>query len=127
MYQWIKSTIGQTFLAKMRNKDSLIELEPQDKDTNQSTAEFVLDKNPQMDLIDNNSKKNETSISHNTVEEKAGTPDINQLTSKAITSKFDHKVIGEHIITISDSDLGVNGVIAYSAIVAKARVARNSK
>lgn len=57
VYQWIKSTIGQTFLAKMRNKDSLIELEPQDKDTNQSTAEFVLDKNPQMDLIDNNSKK----------------------------------------------------------------------
>ncbi|WP_440879254.1 ADP-ribosylglycohydrolase family protein [Vibrio natriegens] len=127
VYQWIKSTIGQTFLAKMRNKDSLIELEAQDKDTPQPTNDFIQDKNPQLDLIDNNSKKYEASASHRVVEEKTGTPDINQLTSKAISSKFDHKVIGEHIITISDSDLGINGVIAYSAIIAKARVARNSK
>ncbi|UKA26674.1 hypothetical protein IHC93_07465 [Photobacterium damselae subsp. damselae] len=78
-----------------------------------------------MSLIDNSTgymRRDKRVSSENILE-----LDINQLTIQAINSKFSPEIIGKHINQLADSDLGIHGVIAYAAIIAKARVVRKEK
>jgi ADP-ribosylglycohydrolase len=53
---------------------------------------------------------------------------IDSLTKEAIRSQFDAKVIGEHILLLSQRDeLAIESVISYSSIVAKAKISRDQK
>ncbi|EKA28333.1 hypothetical protein [Yersinia enterocolitica] len=53
-------------------------------------------------------------------------PDLDKLTTEAIKHNFDENVIGSHLLYISDV-MGVNGAVAYSAIIAKAIISRKRK
>lgn len=50
-------------------------------------------------------------------------PDLDKLTNEAI-KKFDPTVIGQHLLDLSELPNGVYLCVAYSSIIAKARVAR---
>jgi hypothetical protein len=51
---------------------------------------------------------------------------LDSLTTDAIKSNFDAKIIGEHILMLSSSS-GINEVVAYSAIISKAIISRTRR
>lgn len=51
-------------------------------------------------------------------------PSLDELTNIAIKSNFDHAVIGRHLIDLAERAEGIDLVIAYAAIIAKAKKAR---
>ena len=57
--------------------------------------------------------------------QKMNSVDLEDLSSIAIKSGFDEAVIGSHILLIADSQNAIELVVAYSAIIAKARISRN--
>ncbi|WP_432468624.1 hypothetical protein [Agarivorans sp. Z349TD_8] len=63
----------------------------------------------------------------NQLERQNVTPDIDDMSAIAISNNFNPSIIEQHFIIIADSDLGINGAIDYSAILAKARTVRNIK
>ncbi len=122
VYQWVKSTIGQSFLVKKRNDTYLRSYDAGDETPNQQS--FIEPATSQLSLI-TDSPSNESDLSSSL--SPSVNLDLNQLTSQAISSKFDPNLIGKHVLALADSEMGVNGVVAYCAIIAKARVARKEK
>ena len=49
---------------------------------------------------------------------------LDQLTSEAIRSGFVPDLIGQHILHLSEREDGIERVVSYAAIIAKARRAR---
>ncbi|NUW69015.1 ADP-ribosylglycohydrolase family protein [Vibrio coralliilyticus] len=121
-YQWVSSSFGQSFLVKIRSSQSIREIdshqtldavEPaQKKDQARSQLEIDLPINQPASDTNIGSKEH---------------LDLDELTSIAIAKNFDPTTLGNHLIRVTHSDLGVNGVIAYSAIIAKALSARNKR
>lgn len=125
VYQWVQSNIGQSFLVKMRTQETLLATNSSVSMESNKTLYSKSSQSSQMSLIDNSTgymEKTRRVSSENIL-----VVDINQLTIQAINSNFLPEIIGKHINQIADSDLGIHGVIAYSAIIAKARVARKEK
>ncbi|WP_318518960.1 ADP-ribosylglycohydrolase family protein [Photobacterium leiognathi] len=122
-YQWVSSKIGQSFLVKKRNIDAIKSVEMHQAINVVKPIIKNQDQKPQLeiDLLGNHEVKGLAAQSEQR------TIDIDILTSEAIASNFDPKVIGTHLIDISHSDLGVNGAIAYSAIISKALSARKKR
>lgn len=121
-YQWVASSFGQSFLVKSRNAQSIREI---DSHQAMSVAEQVQKKEqvqPQLEinLSDEQSNKNRNVDSSDMV-------DLDDLTSTAIAMNFDPTTLGNHLIRITNSELGVNGAVAYSAIISKALSARNKR
>ncbi len=117
-YQWVSSSFGQSFLVKIRNSQSIREIE----------------EHQALDVVEPMSKKEQPPQHqlHLLVEESEpkGAPekiDLDELTSIAIAKNFDPATLGNHLIRVTHSELGVNGAIAYSAIIAKALSARNKR
>ncbi|EKO3414163.1 ADP-ribosylglycohydrolase family protein [Vibrio fluvialis] len=121
-YQWVSSSFGQSFLVKIRNSQSIREIdnhqaldvvEPaQKKDQVRSQIEIDL---PVEQSTDDTSVRSKEIV------------DLDELTSIAIANNFDPTTLGNHLIRVSHSELGVNGAIAYSAIISKALSARNKR
>lgn len=99
-YQWMLSDFGQSFLVKCR--DSLTK-EAADKDKKTPLSSYQDDLFHGVDELD-----------------------IDKLTSEAIKSNFDEKIIGSHIVSLS-KEKGINETIAYSAIISKAIITRVKK
>jgi ADP-ribosylglycohydrolase len=104
-FQWVKSKFGQSFLVKIRDeyKENLVFRNSQNE---------IVD---QVNLDLHEEKANETE-SYN----------LDSLTTDAIKSNFDAKIIGEHILMLSSSS-GINEVVAYSAIISKAIISRTRR
>lgn len=110
-YQWVESSFGQSFLVKKRD---ISLMKPSDTPCNMNEV-------PQQILFEVN--QNTLALSTESNEPL----DIDKLTTLAISSHFSPEIIGKHIITISNSSLGTNGVIAYTAIISKAIIARKKR
>ncbi|WP_300179806.1 hypothetical protein [uncultured Aliivibrio sp.] len=113
----MSSSFGQSFLVKKRNNEAIksIEWHPPINETQPKKAKEQLDTHQiEIELpVVSNSNSDDL--------------DIDYLTSLAIATNFDPKVIGTHLIDLSHSNLGVNGAIAYSAIISKALSARKKR
>jgi ADP-ribosylglycohydrolase len=125
-YEWIRSSIGQSFLVKRRgfseikqvpidfigNQSNSSELE---RSGNTTSVPVDIKRQAEFDLISNQKVLINIDI------------DIDTLTTEAIKTGFNPNTIGSHIINIAESELGTNGVVAYSAIISKAlRVRRKT-
>lgn len=121
-YQWVSSSFGQSFLVKIRSSQSIREIE------NHQT----------LDVVEPAQKKEQARsqleidlpINQPASDTNAGSKehiDLDELTSIAIAKNFDPTTLGNHIIRVTHSELGVNGVIAYSAIISKALSARSKR
>ena len=121
-YQWVSSSFGQSFLVKIRSSQSIREIEnhqtldvvepAQKKEQARSQLEIDLPINQPANDTNAGSKEH---------------IDLDELTSIAIAKNFDPTTLGNHIIRVTHSELGVNGVIAYSAIISKALSARSKR
>lgn len=112
VWQWLSLESGQTILAKRKKIPSII------KNEKLVTIKSIPIKHPifshqvdpaEFDFLNNNS--NEASV--------------DELTKQAIRSGFDPLIIGQHILLLSVRPEGIEKTIAYAAIIAKARIARN--
>ncbi|SGY92300.1 ADP-ribosylation/Crystallin J1 [Moritella viscosa] len=135
-YQWVTSSFGSSFLIKRRELSN-IKATPF-KLLQNNTAETPSTKQLEISGLSNQDKGDSSDISvskeKNMEHRNAVNPslkpdltikiDIDQLTSIAIKEGFNPQIIGEHIISIANSELATNGVIAYSAIISKAIVVR---
>ncbi len=110
-YQWVKSSFGQSFLIKRRDYDA-IKLTAVSAATPYNTPPNGSTPAAQPEQVNVNTRPLNNVIS------------IDELTSIAIKNNFDQQLIGSHIIALSESNLGINGTIAYSAIISKAIQAR---
>lgn len=107
-HQWVCSNTGQSFLIKRRDVDlgdNKIPIQesiilPTDN-MNKSVAQIEIPTSSPIHI-----KQPEQEL------------DINKLVLIARESKFDSLIIGDHIKNIAKSQLGMNSVIAYSAIIA---------
>lgn len=52
---------------------------------------------------------------------------VHDMTDKAIQSEFDPKIIGNQLLALADRDDGVEMAVAYTAILAKARLSRRDR
>ena len=134
MWQWVKLDFGQTVLVKRRAElNQLAEgsvaqniikhrnaetksFSPGTKAMNESINNHMhqsdmLDKRQRVSLSD--TKKPDANMS------------INQLTTEAIKSGFEEAMIGRHILWLTGQINGMEKVIAYSAIIAKAKISRD--
>ncbi|WP_394157466.1 ADP-ribosylglycohydrolase family protein [Vibrio campbellii] len=117
-YQWVSSSFGQSFLVKIRNSQSIREIE----------------EHQALDVVEPMSKKEQPPqhqfnllVEESEPKEAPEKIDLDELTSIAIAKNFDPATLGNHLIRVTHSELGVNGAIAYSAIIAKALSARNKR
>lgn len=116
VWQWLRLDFGQTLLVRHR-KDSkpviaqnpLRQIESRPK-INSSFAER------QMGMSD--------LLGAGVIENKESVKTLDAMTSEAIKSGFNPTLIGTQLLEIADRQNGVEQVIAYSAIIAKARAAR---
>ncbi len=121
-YQWVSSSFEQSFLVKIRNSQSIREIDnhqafdvavqAQKKEQVRSQLEIDL---PVEQSRDDKSVGSKEQVN------------IDELTSIAITKNFDPTTLGNHLIRITNSELGINGAVAYSAIISKALSARNKR
>lgn len=122
-YQWVSSSFGQSFLVKKRNNNTIKTVDNhqflsvvQPKVREQTAV-------PQLE-IDLTVEQGESGLAEQVYQKEL---DLDLLTSAAIAGNFDPKTIGAHLIDISHSELGVNGAVAYSAIISKALSARQKR
>lgn len=122
-YQWVSSSIGQSFLVKKRNKEAIksVEMHQSISVVQPNVKEKKTIPQLEIDLSVNQGIRDSTKQTNQCV------LDIDSLTADAIAGNFDPKTIGLHLINISHSDLGVNGAVAYSAIISKALSARQKR
>lgn len=123
-YQWMISEFNQSFLLKRRNTSTLKQLNSKNHSLDNKKFDSSLPKQQQIEIpVDYRNQSKNTVESTLTLKNE---PDIDKLTSEAIKHNFDEKLIGSHLLYISDI-MGVNGAIAYSAIIAKAIISRKRK
>jgi len=134
MWQWLKLDFGQTILVKRRNdlkqlpKGSIVQNFMGYKNTD---SKPLLDSNKvvgeprknwvrQKDLLENEEKGDLIRS-----EQLDPNMSIDKLTTEAIKSGFDEATIGRHILWLTNQAEGIEKVIAYSAIIAKAKISRD--
>lgn len=128
VYQWVQMPFGQRLFIKrrsdqalgsdfssMRNKEPSVESRPSTSLGGSKTSNGgALDGQEEPTLSEEAGGKSVVVDQIN----------IDDLTNEAIHGGFDPVTIGSHILKLADSLIGVEGVIAYSAIIAKARISR---
>lgn len=143
LWQWYKLYFGQKILVKRRsvlsnaslsnvviNHEGLSALTVDADSSQRDLLSGVSDGDLKVD--DDTSKDMASSVTselrgEEEVESVASERTIDSISSEAIRSGFDPGVIGKHILELVDRKGSVEDVIAYSAIVAKARISRNRK
>lgn len=132
-WQWLNLSYGQTVLVKRRKtlkelpKNNVIiigatnDMDVSPVGTSKSTSRPTYDskKNSiQQQSIWSSSKPEESKV------ENVMSLSVDELTNEAIKSGFDASIIGEHILLLSTQHSGIEKVIAYSSIIAKAKISR---
>lgn len=130
IWQWFKLEFGQTVLLKraaivpeLSKENDMFNLDVNTRDKNMNT----LNKSEYKSSVIKNKRdldfgSNEYSYS----KELSQKIDINELSSVAIKSGFDESIIGSHILLLIDKLESIEMAVAYSAIIAKARISRNN-
>jgi len=133
LWSWVNTTFGQTLLIRRREKltvytgtlplpsysaekDLAAPNTSNGKGTVQPEFKFEVESHGDTNAIMGVVKQTEV---------KLDTLDIDELSASAISSKFDQALIGQHLLDLIDGTGSIENVIAYAAIVAKARKARN--
>ncbi len=130
MWQWFKSSYGQSFLIKHR---------PIPKHSDNTNDTFIgkyrnniIQKDNNKEEIksnrvnkDNNSPNKDNNILYNVEIKPPNT--IDEALDAVIKARFNSNVLGEMFLKILDSDDNVERCIAFAALVAKARLVRRGK
>lgn len=127
VYQWVQLPFGQRLFIKRRSDQTLgIKL------SMTTSNQLLFDLHPAT-LQDGTLSNKEVAdnvqgiaAAIKSVENECipGVLNMHDLTNEAIHSGFSPVIIGSHILKLSDSPDGIERVIAYAAIIAKARIAR---
>ncbi|MEZ2583098.1 MULTISPECIES: ADP-ribosylglycohydrolase family protein [Enterobacteriaceae] len=128
-YQWMISEFNQSFLVKRRNSSTVKSLKSGSSAMEgkrfSKRVESPLSKQQQIEIPADYRTQSKRTIELDATMEN-GELDLDKLTAEAIKNNFDEKLIGAHLLKIS-SLMGINGAIAYSAIIAKAVIARKNR
>lgn len=128
-YQWMISEFNQSFLVKRRNTSTLKDVKPEPIPLESKNFHKLMESTPprqkQIEIPVDYRTQPKKAIEQN-IEEQSRTLDLDTLTSEAIKNDFDEKIIGGHLLQVSNI-MGINGAIAYSAIIAKAVISRNKR
>lgn len=113
---WLKLSIGQTMLVKMRTKlmsmpDQLL---PRNRVAHRPTDRASLQ---EPSLFPGRSGSNPADSGTKALS-------LDEATDRVIASGFDPHLIGRLLLDLTASPLGVDGAVAFAAIVAKAKAAR---
>lgn len=127
IWQWLQLEIGQSVFAKRREKPK--PLEEGDLPLPQTIATCTAP--PQLRPASKRAARDVPEQRNLLVDADASMlkdrPDsfsIGELTSEAIKSGFDEKLIGKHLLSLAQKPDGIERAIAYASIIAKARMAR---
>jgi ADP-ribosylglycohydrolase len=102
-WQWLKTTFDQTLICKRKVDPTVKNIENK-----------------------NNNSPNLFSISQSEkIEVSTPRKSLDELTKEVINSGFSEILAGKHLLSFSDDVDGIEKAIAYTAIVLKARMARN--
>jgi ADP-ribosylglycohydrolase len=119
VWQWLALESGQTVLAKRRRRPFKIGDQQKVYIPMKSMESVRNTPSAQVPLLFEAAQPSKRTD--------AQSPDIDDLSRRAINSKFDPTMIGEHILQLVSLTDGIEKVIAYSAIIAKARLARTKR
>jgi ADP-ribosylglycohydrolase len=122
-YQWVSSIFGQSFLVKKRNSKGIKTVKNHQYLTETKVKRKEDKSEPQIEIDLSVEQKHLDS----TQPIKNDILDLDAMTSSVIAGNFDPTTIGKDLINISYSNLGVNGAIAYSAIISKALSVRKKR
>lgn len=141
-WQWFETDFGQTVLCKRRKILGKISKKMLPKNqfinspvkVNNDVANMSLweqrkiedNSNYQETLFNVVQKKND-SIGIKEADSLTEALTLDSLTNKAIQSGFSPELIGQHLLMLSERECGIEKVVAYSAIIAKAWSARAKK
>ncbi|WP_217902109.1 hypothetical protein [Vibrio aestuarianus] len=123
-YQWMVSDFDQSFLVKRRSTSALKSLNVESKNIENQNIPKRMEQSTHHQYQIKIPADYRSQTEHRP--ENAKEVDLDSLTSEAIKNNFDESVIGKHLTQVTMS-LGVNGAVAYSAIIAKAIIARRKK
>lgn len=120
-WQWLNLPFGQTILGKQRRELSQI------SSANLNSSSGVGDKKggltkmqAQPELFRVNSYKD----TQRETQRPSQSRSIDDMTTEAIKSGFNHDLIGRHLVELAEGPNGIELAIAYTAIIAKAKRAR---
>lgn len=128
VYQWIQVAFGQRLFIKRRS-DLTLGIDSSSNRNNRLPADAPLKESRSSIHSQNGDSENTTveiPVIEATINDVASNRHVNldDLTNEAIHSGFDPSTIGTHVLQLADSSGGIESVIAYSAIIAKARISR---
>ncbi|MFT5766634.1 MAG: ADP-ribosylglycohydrolase [Halioglobus sp.] len=123
LWQWSSLPFGQTVLIKRR--DIKYELNSV-KEVESPNTTYTLENNQAIKT--SSERKIKSAINFEILQMSYdGGIGINDRTRECIRSGFDPKIIGEHLLALSSGIDGIEKVIAFAAIIAKAKMARSNK
>lgn len=110
VWQWLRTDFGQTFLAKRRRAP-----ENHSMTSDKRRSNIITKKQDHLSLFPPKPSTESRPRS------------IDELTREAIASNFSPDLVGRHLVDLATGQDGVERAIAYAAIIAKARLARERK
>lgn len=111
VWRWFNLPFGQSVLCKVRSGFIVDESSP--KNGSASLVESECEVKKSGELFSNSFKEFPKSL--------------DEMTEDAIKSNFDPELIGKHVLEISSRELGIELVVGYVAIIAKAKRARERR
>lgn len=126
VWQWLRLSFGQTVLIKRRPRpEKMIEMS-HGTNPHQITSRPKDDRIGELPLLTaekvlavRSHRQNERESEH------SNGASLDELTRAAIASNFDPRLIGAHILQLTDVPNGIEKAIAYTSIVAKAKISRS--
>lgn len=139
IWQWVRLEFGQTILCKRRAvlpelSIRMIPQKPSIKKDISRPKSHTLDSN--MAILNANAwsrqrnllpSEDEIDSKKRGLSEREPSPTIDELVDHAIQNAFDPSMIGRHMLLLCERENGLELVVAYSAVVAKARIARRKR
>ena len=119
IWQWLKMDFGQIILAKRRKNLRPVMAENTSRPAPEATAMTTKNMPRQTSIFDAPTQRESETVT--------GEKNIDDMSWEAIKSGFNPALIGTHLLELADRKGGIELVIAYSAIIAKAKAARNPR
>lgn len=125
LYQWVSTNLGFSLLVK-RRRDDLLENSAEnisgavEQNFSISSSRNEVVEPHQLDMLSLEGKGERSNINSNF--------DIDSLFNEAVANQFNPETIGSHILLLCQKEqYAIESVIAYSSLVAKAKINREKK
>jgi len=124
IYQWCELPFGQTILAKRKSQRSEKTVKTESigspAQTPQTTGSKVVSALTKTESVKASQMQNRDALADKNIS-------LDQRTRLCINGNFDPQILGENLLAVINGSEGIERAVAFAAIIAKAKIARDQR